>query len=204
MDTYLDQFVDSIKFLEKVDSSFDTKQLDFVAIHNMYKDLDSESTTNYYQSMHSFLRKASSEYAVYFARTNELAHQCHSVCENFKNALNQLPEAEGIDFKVTVGNVFYKGKNIYRLNRKSLKEIVEAGPQLDKVLDVHVWLTLDDMTVYDLTILSTLEAKGLEPKGTFPYPSVLVWRHDIKSDFNYKPLLVDDYFFHRVDRMNYP
>ena len=100
---------------------------------------------------------------------------------------------------ITIGNVYYRGQNVYKTTKSKIKQILAEGFQPTKTLDVHVWLTLSDMTVVDLSILSTAEAKGSEIKK-YSDSHVLIWRDGQPSDFHYEPLLVDDQFYEKVDR----
>ena len=130
-----------------------------------------------------------------------IAHQCHIVSHGFKAFFDQncsqpsLPQF--VNLKLTVGNVFYKGENIYKATKRTVRETIEAGRRLDRKLDVHVWLTASDMTVYDLSIIPTLRAKGHNIDSEVD--PLIVWRQGDKSDFIYKPLVVDNEFADKVD-----
>ncbi|AIW22365.1 hypothetical protein F0267_01605 [Vibrio coralliilyticus] len=130
-----------------------------------------------------------------------IAHQCHIVSHGFKLFFDQncsepsLPQFANL--KLTVGNVFYKGENIYKATKRTVRDTIDDGRKLDRKLDVHVWLTASDMTVYDLSIIPTLRAKGHNIGSDAS--QLIVWRQEDKSDFIYKPLLVDDDFANKVD-----
>lgn len=100
---------------------------------------------------------------------------------------------------VTIGNVHYKGQNIYNVSKSALKRILNVGHNTNEKLNVHVWLTLDNMTVFDLTILSSLAAMEIMPPLQEEESPVLVWREDSPGEFNYEPLLIHNAFFDLVD-----
>lgn len=128
--------------------------------------------------------------------------QCHVVSQQFKEFVDNWKGGEIVcsiaDLRLTVGNILYKGNNIYQLNKKKLKEIVKEGHALTKSLDLHVWLTASDMTVYDLTIIPTLKELGYGMQSD-EISEYKVWNQDDKKGFDYVPLLVDDKFSRRVD-----
>lgn len=130
-----------------------------------------------------------------------IAHQCHIVSHGFKTFFDQNCSVQSLpqlaNLKMTVGNVFYKGENIYKATKRSVCETIDAGRKLDRELDFHVWLTTSDMTVYDLSIIPTLRAKG-HNIGSDVDP-LIVWRQGDKSDFIYKPLMVDNELADKVD-----
>ncbi|HBC3593064.1 hypothetical protein R7D97_25505 [Vibrio sp. Vb5031] len=128
--------------------------------------------------------------------------KCHVVSQQFKEFADNWKVSERAssiaDLRLTVGNVFYKGNNIYQLNKKKLKTIINDGQTLSKSLDLHVWLTASDMTVYDLSIIPTLRELGYDMES-YEIFDFKVWSSGDKKDFDYVPLLVDDKFSHRVD-----
>lgn len=97
---------------------------------------------------------------------------------------------------LTVGSVRFKGEPVFETTRAAIAGLIAAGgaPAID--LPVHVWLTLDDLTVIDLSIVPTLVKYGSLPADT---PPVLFWREDAAGDFAFEPLLVDNLFFERID-----
>lgn len=124
---------------------------------------------------------------------------CHAISQSFYENYNKTKYGDAFPLNITIGNVYYKGKNIYNTNQDKIRSIIHGGRQLDKDLGVHVWLTLENMTVIDLTVLPTLSKKKLF-KLKSKSNGILIWREDVKSNFYYEPLLVDNKFMHRVDK----
>ena len=127
-------------------------------------------------------------------------NKCHAVSQGFWELLQRYEFSSAFSANITIGNVFFKGRNIYNLSKNKLKYIINEGHSLTKSLDVHVWITFENMTVFDLTIIPTLLHMGLISEKEFKDNPVLTWREDLESEFNYIPLLVDNEFMHRVDK----
>jgi len=72
------------------------------------------------------------------------------------------------------------------------------GPRDGEDLPVHVWLTVEDMTVLDLTILASLRHRGQYEGHS---EGMLVWKANDPGDFLFEPLLVDNLFATRVDNV---
>lgn len=202
MDKYIDQFVAGFKFLEKFEQKKASRKVDDQDLIEYYKCIAVQYSSANYQELHKHLFQAAQFYANNFSRQQPLEHQCHSVHFNFQNWLQQQNLGKVTDFKMTVGNVIYKGNNVYKTSKTKIKQIINNGPNVDEALNLHVWLTLDDMTVYDLSIIPTLRAKGLIDSKLGSTPEVLVYRPGEKGDYEYQPLLVDDGFFYKVDKIN--
>lgn len=125
-------------------------------------------------------------------------HKCHSLAQGFMMTWSSTPFAEATPLAVTIGNVYYKGQNIYDATRESILETIRIGPTTEK-LPMHVWLTRDDMTVIDFAIQPSLIAMGLmEPIPAEESP-LLIWKESDPGNFRFEPLLVHNNFFHLVD-----
>lgn len=87
---------------------------------------------------------------------------------------------------------------IYQASRDSIGDLIRTGPRDGEDLPVHVWLTLGDMTVLDLTILASLRQQGRDDGGQ---DGILVWKASDPGDFLFEPLLLDNLFATRVDNI---
>lgn len=128
-----------------------------------------------------------------------IEHSCHATSHGFAETFNSLPFADEVPLAITIGNIYYKGKNIYGVTHRKIEHILTKGFEPEKTIDVHVWLTLVDMTVLDLTVLSTLHALGLSEVAPTRGNSVLVWNQGSHPEIEFEPLLVDNDFFSKVD-----
>jgi hypothetical protein len=129
-----------------------------------------------------------------------IEHNCHAISHGFAATLQQTPFGEVFPLAMTIGNVWFRGNNIYKVTRQKIDQIIREGFVPDKTVDVHVWLTLSNMTVVDLTLLSTLSALGLSESAPSRDDRVLFWQEATPGDFEFEPLLVDNDFFSKVER----
>ena len=197
---YIDQFVDAIKFLTKFNKDFKRTDPDFDEMKNTLISFKSMRDDEQYRGTRDMIENLATFYANQ-ADQARLINQCHSISHGFRETYCSHPISEAFALQVTVGNIFYKGESIYNLSKSKLKNIINQGHQLEESLDVHVWTTFEDMTVFDLTIIPTLVHRGILPKSALEKNPVLVWHDEMKSDFSYQPLLVDNEFMHRVDQV---
>jgi len=131
-------------------------------------------------------------------------NRCHAISQSFFENYGRHGAATSYPIFVTVGNVFYQGLDIYGLSKNELRAIISQGPTTRETLGVHVWLTLSDSTVMDLTLIPTLRARGILPAGTRELGSVLMWNEANPGPFRFRPLLVDNQFLYRVDSIRPP
>lgn len=196
---YLEKFVDSLKFLVRFNKEYRRSNPDFIEIEQTLRELSHPANKEVYEQMRVVIEKLAFEYAEKIPQEH-LVNRCHSVSHGFGEAFRNSELGEAFSMNVTVGNVYYKGNNIYGVTKQKLKQVINQGYQLESELPVHVWLTLDDMSVFDLTIIPTLIEKGLINPSEIE-KSILIWHENMESDFHYEPLLVDNDFMHRVDKV---
>lgn len=193
--SYLEQFIESVRYLEVFQSD---AMPDYTEMGRTLLSFQSAENAPMYRRLleevllplgRSFL--ANSPFKV--------ANSCHSVSHAFRHNFCNLPGVgEMFELAVTVGNVYYRGENIYQVSRDSIRDLVKRGPRDGEVLPVHVWLTLEDMTVLDLTILASLRHRGQYDGHS---DGMLVWNANEPGDFIFEPLLVDNLFATRVDNV---
>lgn len=126
--------------------------------------------------------------------------KCHAVATSFKKFIESQDLPIDFGLSVTVGIVRLQGRSLFPCSVTSIQNLVEAGPDSDLPMNTHVWLTAGDSTVIDLNILAWLKAKlnvELAPGVSSP----MIWRDRNASPLSYEPLLVDDDFMFRVDRV---
>ncbi|WP_121627792.1 hypothetical protein [Poseidonibacter antarcticus] len=185
---YINNFINSIKAnkqMKKQFSNFDEVKNELLLNYNNknldFKKMIKELVIIYYQSVGLI----------------NLVNKCHLHSDNFRELLSYYDMEEYA--YITVGNVYYKKENIYNLSKQKLKRIINEGKSLNKELDVHVWITLYDMSILDLTIMSTLKNKGLLNSSIDINNPSLIWKESLESDFYYEPLYIDNDFLEKVD-----
>jgi hypothetical protein len=196
--SYLDQYVDAVRFLGEFEPEF-AARFDHAAIRKALDDFQSPIMKPEYATLVGRVIAPFGEIHVSKAPV-DVERACHTVSHGFRENFKSLSVGGAFELAITVGNVFFREENIYNVTREEVRRQIHGGPRGGHDLPVHVWLTLEDMTVIDLTVLTTLRRKGIDistPKG-----SVLVWRESDKSDFRFEPLLVDNLFATRVDNLS--
>lgn len=81
-------------------------------------------------------------------------------CFNIVMATSIALIKEGIRHTVTIGNVCVENKPYFNTTMESILEDLEAGYLPEKPEDAHAWITLEDGTIIDLTILSSIAYKN--------------------------------------------
>jgi len=192
---YLEQFIESVRYLEVFQP--EAKQ-DYSELRRVLRSFQSSESAPVYQGLLEEVLLPFS--ASFLARSPfRVANACHSVSHAFRHNFRSLPGVgEMFEVAITVGNVYYRGENIYQASRESIRGLIEQGPRDGEELPVHVWLTIEDMTVLDLTILASLRHRG-QYVGTDK--GALVWKESNPGDFHFEPLLVDNMFATRVDNI---
>lgn len=71
----------------------------------------------------------------------------------------------------------------------------------DEDLELHVWLTFQNMTVLDLTIVPTLIYKGLADLEEFGGCQYVIWKEGKREDLDYIPFLQHNNFLYLVDKI---
>jgi hypothetical protein len=197
---YIKNYIESLKYLTEFNSDFKNSKPDFKQSEDAIIQFWENRDQDYYKGVLSAIQKII-ELMLKQYKEEDITRKCHGVSNAIWWNLRESDFAKITSLNITIGNVYYKGSNIYGLDKYKLKNIISQGPQLDRSLDVHVWLTADNMTVIDPTIMHTLHKKGVFEKPEYQGSPVLLWREDIESDFYYEPLLVDNEFVSRVDNV---
>ncbi|ENZ78058.1 hypothetical protein OR214_02334 [Ralstonia pickettii OR214] len=193
--SYLEQFIESMRFLEFFQSD---SMPDFTEVRRALLGFQSAENEPMYRGL---LEEVLLPLGAAFLANSPLkvANSCHSVSHAYRHNFRNLPGVGDVfELAVTVGNIYYRGENIYQASRDSIRDLIMQGPRDGEDLPVHVWLTLEDMTVLDLTILASLRHRG-QYEG--PSEGMLVWRENDPGDFLFEPLLVDNLFATRVDNV---
>ncbi|RUO73301.1 hypothetical protein [Idiomarina ramblicola] len=122
-----------------------------------------------------------------------IGRKCHIVNDNFIRNYNDISKGYPIKMYMTIGNVYFKNEIQYEEQTvDTLKSIIKKGPSAEP-LDTHVWLTLEDGCVLDLTLLNS---GGVDRKTP-----LFLWSPTVESDYYFQPLLFDNGFANKVDTL---
>ncbi|MDZ4202855.1 MAG: hypothetical protein U1C96_12010 [Gallionella sp.] len=196
---YSDQFIEGLRFLAKLNKAYRKSQPNFAEIGKIIlSHKTGELKPAYDELREKLLRPLAENYLDCLGNSTEIANRCHVLSHGFLEIWGGTKIGRDYPLSVTIGNVFYRDENIYNLSKSSLKRILNEGKRLDTSLNVHVWLTWDDMTVVDLSIVSTLVGRGKLAQSEVD-SLALIWTEEAPGDYRFEPILVDNDFFNKVD-----
>lgn len=141
--------------------------------------------------------------AAHYARAGTVtpfSYQCLADSHTFLTACIEQKLVNKTYMTLTIGDVSVEGERLFNTKQATLEECVRDGISTVDQPRFHVWLTLADMTVIDLTIISQLLVKGCVPPPENNEQWLTVWRPERQGRFNYHPLLIDDEFLSRLQR----
>jgi len=192
--SYLDQFVSALRFYFDLNPDEDVRP-DFNRLQRHFQQARSANPASSHAITKAFLARLADRFVDGYP--GDIAHACHAASAGFLASwgASRPPGLPGT-LSITVGSVRFKGRHVFQTTRNAIAQLIDAGRAPGADLPVHVWLTLDDMTVIDLSIVATLIKYGELSAGA---PPVLFWRDDAPGDFVFEPLLVDNLFFQRID-----
>lgn len=192
--SYLDQFVSALRFYFELNPA-EAAPRDVEGLRQHFLRQQSPSQVPSMAITKKYLAMLAAAFVEGYP--GDIAHACHAASAGFLRSWNaSRPPGLPGTLSLTVGSVRFKGEPVFETTRAAIAGVIAAGPAPATDLPVHVWLTLDDLTVIDLSIVPTLTGHGLLPAGT---PPVLFWREEDAGDFSFEPLLVDNLFFERID-----
>jgi len=85
----------------------------------------------------------------------KMVGKCFAMITGASNALLQ----EQIKHTVTIGNIMVDGKPYFNTSPETIEKDMLAGFEPNEILHSHAWITLEDGTIIDITILSSLRKK---------------------------------------------
>jgi len=199
MVTYLEQFYRAILYLERFDKGLRKQPNDYLALKESLEAFWDQREHETYDLTLKLINTIGKN-MIDSIGSDILINKCHAISHSLRLNYYGYPAINKPIVDITIGNVFYKDDNLYNLSKAKLKRIITEGPSTNKALDVHVWLTMENMTVIDPTIMRTLVHRDEIPIRKYEEDPILIWREDVSSDFRYEPMLVDNEFFYRVDK----
>ncbi|WP_413494053.1 hypothetical protein [Shewanella baltica] len=123
----------------------------------------------------------------------DLIGKCFNAITGASNALL----AENIRHTVTIGDVHVKGKSYFNTSPQVIQEEMEQGFVPNAPIQAHAWITLEDGTILDLTILSSLANKE---KRKIPKMIKAIFRSDepARKDLTHIPYMLGPMFIIRT------
>ena len=197
--SFSEEFVRGISYRSHFDSAF---KIDANSARVLIRAFDSTSAKAMEEPFFSIRQKVCSLARVYAAE-NDVApysYQCLADSHTFLNACLTQRIVNEKYMTLTVGDVSFDGQKLFDVSRSTLKSAVAQGISTQDKPLFHVWLTLADMTIIDLTIINQLVSLNQIRTPASDDEWLNVWRAERKGRFDYHPMLVDDDFLSRLQR----
>ncbi|MCE2597379.1 hypothetical protein K6Y31_21650 [Motilimonas cestriensis] len=196
---YVTQFVEAVRFLEKFDSEQRELRLDY----DQFKAGIKRNMADF--ELNTFLDENLQLYVQSFLENSlvDPVNHCHSFSQQFFEHWSKSPLGSLAPLAITIGNIEFDGKEVYKVSKSSVKKTMNGGFQPGRELDLHVWLTFNNMVVLDLTLIPTLTHKGLAKAADFADKCYVIWKDNSESRLKYIPILQDNQFMYKVDRVAY-
>lgn len=163
-------------------------------------DANSGRHAGVFQEFHRHLPDIARKFVAEYDPIAELGRRCHSFSDLFNRGWRARGGERAPWFFLTVGEVRFRGESIYQVTEQKVIETYQRGFQPNEELGVHAWLTFEDMTILDLTIMASLLRRETIGPADYRRQPVVFGRSDTLVDFEYHPYLVDNDFVARVDR----
>lgn len=195
---YLSLFLQGIDLAGTIDEEFlkDSRKVD--AVKSYILDATSGRHDDVYQKLRPVLSAMANQSISGLNPYEQTGRRCHIISDLFNRRWRQDPN-NPIWLFLTIGDVKHKGESVYDVTDFDVIHAIKQGPKPDIPLKVHAWLTLEDMTIVDLTIMASLLRLNWVSEGEYAKMPVVSGKPEELVDFEYTPYLVDNNFVARVD-----
>lgn len=192
-------FTNSIEFRTRFDASFQIDAAGMQLLETTFKQTSEKSMQEPFFSIRQGVCALAREYASDNS-VKPYSYQCLADSHVFLKACIEQKVINEKYMTLTVGDVSYKGDKLFNASRQTMESAIANGISTKDEPLFHVWLTLADMTVIDLTIFRQLVGRGLLQQHDLAEKQLQVWRPERCGDFDYHPVLVDDEFLSRLQK----
>lgn len=120
-----------------------------------------------------------------------IVNRCNDVSRFFLDYLNAIDHKSVIYDKplfITIGNVKLNQVYLFDIDTTNLSEKISNDTKYTNPIDFHVWVTLPDLSIIDMTLDGSLKYDC----GNFDIESykIIMWREDKECDLEYEPLYI--------------
>lgn len=197
--SFTEQVVDSIGYRGHFDPNFHLDEEIAQILEQTFKNTAAKSMQEPFFSIRQRVCSLAQTFAA-DQSAEAFSYQCLADSHTFLQACLKEREVKEQYMTLTVGDISFDGKKLFGTSRQTLQQAVETGISTRDTPKFHVWLTLVDMTVIDLTIaLYLIKTEHIEPP-TSDDQWLTVWRPERKGRLDYHPMLIDDKFLSRLQR----
>lgn len=129
--SYLDEFVESLRFLENFNDKFRERNQNFNVIRKTLSEFWQMRDEDIYMNMRIFLENSASLYVRNIPQ-EDIVNKCHAISQGFWEGFKASEPASEFSLNITVGNVIFKNNNLYNLDKSRLKLIINQGHSLSE------------------------------------------------------------------------
>lgn len=192
-------FTQSIEFRTRFDAHFTIDEPAIELLEGTFRRTRERAMQEPFFSIRQGICALAQEYAA-DTSVDAYSYQCLADCHVFLRACIEQKIVHEKYMTLTVGDVSYRGSRLFGATRETMEQVVANGISTQDVPLFHVWLTLADMTVIDLTIMDQLARKGFLDGPADKVQKLNVWSPGNPGKFVYHPILVDDEFIKRLQK----
>lgn len=97
---------------------------------------------------------------------------------------------------LTIGDISVDGQSCFNVSRSTMRRYFRNGPEKNAQINIHVWLTFADLTIFDLTIIPWLLRQHNEPMDLNRPDGLAVLGDpdELKPQYEYRPMLIGPEF----------
>lgn len=196
------QFAQGIAFRTVFDTQFSLPNKAISVLENTFRRTSARAMQEPFFSLRQKICSLAKTYAN--DRTvASFSYQCLADSHVFLRACIDQNIIDERYMTLTVGDVSFNDQRLFNASRDTIHQAVAHGISTKDDQQFHVWLTLADMTVIDLTINSQLLDLGLMKPAENAQQLLNVWRPERSGKFSYHPVLIDDEFLLRLQRRSH-
>jgi len=197
--TYQEQFFAGVELIGMLEREYYTSER-MAGMRKYLLDATSAKRAPEYQEFVPGLPKIARQFVRPHDPVRELGRRCHIYSDQFNRAFRAHIGDGAAWFFLTIGEVKFRRESVYDITEQKVISVFQRGFQPNEELGVHVWLTFEEMTIVDLTIMASLLRLGWIDRSEYDRNPVVVGKAEQLTDFEYQPFLVDNDFAGRVDR----
>jgi len=198
-DHFASQFTDGIAYRAQFDADFSLDDASKRKLQQTFAQTSDKAVEEPFFSIRQRLCSLAQTYASDNS-VKRFNYQCLADSHTFLKTCLEQNIVQKNYMTLTVGDVAYKGSRLFNTSHHSIAQAISHSISTVDTPTFHVWLTLADLTVIDLTVINQLIAMGQIESCDDRDQWANIWRHERKGNFDYIPILSDDDFFSRLQR----
>lgn len=190
---YLQQFTNAYHTFMKESKHLDQELYDINGMQNILECWKDRDTLGMKYDVDKYKEEANHFFNIFKKEKglDWIINRCNDVSRFFLEYLSGIEHKSKIYDKplfITIGNVKLDQKYLFEIDTTNLSEKISNGTKYTTPIDFHVWVTLPDLSIIDMTLDGSLKYYC----GNFDVESykIIMWREDKESILEYEPLYI--------------